>query len=1019
MWKNKNLSFLTIIILLFGYSSLYAQGKGQIKGVVTDSISHQVMGGVNVGLLGTSLGAATDLNGKYTINPVPVGTYTLIASYVGYKSYKTKVTVKRGQVLKLNIKLQQETIQGQEVVVSVQAEGQRQAINQQLQSDKIVNVVSQAKIQSLPDFNAAASIGRLPGVSTQKSSGEANKVVIRGMAPQYNAINVDGIRLSSTSSDRSVDLTMVSPYMIKTISVYKSLTPDMNGNVIGGTVNMELREAPKKPHLSMMWQEGYTQKDNSYGNYRGVLSGSKRFFHNKLGVYALVNAESYDRNADNLNAGYEIANTNINSETGYPPVRVTGVTLNRHIENKKRYGANLILDYKLPKGSIKAVNMFARIRSDYTNYDQFLNYKNTEMTWNLNHGIHVIDQQVNDLKFNYDLGFMTVDLSASYTSATNNLNNSPQFNFHQTGGTPIGNAVPPDTPPDSIYSNGNVTYLGNKPQGQLNDVLESVSLNTTDYKDAKFDYHANFKIPFNLGTSLGGFLKFGGQYNRRTITNDQANPNAALNGGVNSGGGSPSIQYLMMQGISNNFGLQPNNNGLFPMSEFVSTNQSLYDSFLGNKYAEFYYAAQAPMLYNIVNYIRSDSAFYARHASATQPGGWFDSQYEELANDYTYHNDYSAAYIMSKIKFHNGMIVGGVRYEKVKFDYNAWIAENARNPQSQYKDMLDTTATEGNSYMLPMVQMKYSPFHWMDIRYSYTQSLARVNFNQLSPKFTLGYTLDNVNAGNPKLKPARAYNQDFALTFHANKLGLLTIDAYYKKVKGFAYNASYRLNYATQEAGFDSLSHYQVTTHYVDKNTHKPGTTLISPDPSKRITASRPINNPYEATVKGIELDFQTNLWYLPHPLDGTVLGINYSHIKSETRYPYFPPERTIPGTRPPKLVFVDTSRTGRLIDQPNDILNAYIGYDYKGFSGRLSFSFQGNSVRSIASVPVADGFVKNYFEIDCSARQKLPFMGGELFLDISNLNNEKNVAAQPSINGVTSIQNYGMTANLGVRFRY
>jgi len=68
-----------------------------------------------------------------------------------------------------------------------------QAINEQLSSNSIVNVVSEAKIQELPDFNAAEAIGRLPGVSTLRSSGEANKIVIRGLAPEFNLVSIDGI----------------------------------------------------------------------------------------------------------------------------------------------------------------------------------------------------------------------------------------------------------------------------------------------------------------------------------------------------------------------------------------------------------------------------------------------------------------------------------------------------------------------------------------------------------------------------------------------------------------------------------------------------------------------------------------------------------------------------------------------------------------------------------------------------------------------------------------------------------
>ena len=152
--------------------------------------------------------------------------------------------------------------------------------------------------------------------------------------------------------------------MIRMISVYKSLTPDMNANSIGGTVNMELREAPPDLHYDLLYQQGFTAKSNTYGNYRGIASGSYRFFNNKLGAYALFNIESYDRNSDNFEAGYDITagQADVDPVTGYRPVEVNTVTFNRHIETRKRYGGNLILDYALTHGSIKLTNLVARIK---------------------------------------------------------------------------------------------------------------------------------------------------------------------------------------------------------------------------------------------------------------------------------------------------------------------------------------------------------------------------------------------------------------------------------------------------------------------------------------------------------------------------------------------------------------------------------------------------------------------------------------------------------------------------------
>jgi hypothetical protein len=179
------------------------------------------------------------------------------------------------------------------------------------------------------------------------------------------------------------------------------------------------------------------------------------------------------------------------------------------------------------------------------------------------------------------------------------------------------------------------------------------------------------------------------------------------------------------------------------------------------------------------------------------------------------------------------------------------------------------------------------------------------------------------------------------------------------------------------------------------------------------------INSPYPAYVKGLELDFQTRFWYLPYGLDGVVLGINYTMVESDATYPVrddttlYPPR-----PQPPYTYAYNRTRSGRLIYQPNDILNAYIGYELRGFSARVSFLFQGNSVSNIGAFPEYDGYTKDYFRVDASARQTLPYWGMEIYLDIVNINNRKNYAAQRSIDGFTNVKHYGMIANLGLRFR-
>jgi hypothetical protein len=233
-------------------------------------------------------------------------------------------------------------------------------------------------------------------------------------------------------------------------------------------------------------------------------------------------------------------------------------------------------------------------------------------------------------------------------------------------------------------------------------------------------------------------------------------------------------------------------------------------------------------------------------------------------------------------------------------------------------------------------------------------------------------------------------------------VGLLSLGAFYKEVTNFTFYTQYALH-RVATPGLDSVMSYIVRTGN--------GTTY----PNDGAQLYTYVNSPYKAFIRGFEIDLQTRLWYLPEPLNGIVLGVNYTHIASSATYPWR--DDISLRTRPVRVITIDSTRTGRLLNQPDDVLNAYIGYDYEGFSARLSFLFQGNSVNNIGAFAEQDGFTKDYFRMDASVRQKLPWAGLLVFLDVNNLNNRKNEAAQASINGFTSQQYYGLTANLGIRF--
>ncbi len=239
-----NLKTVFFLLCFFQTSLVFAGGHGTISGSVKDGSTGNSLPGARVFLVGTAMESSTNLDGEYKIFRVPPSTYTLRIIFIGYKQKEMEVQVLPGESKKANIELDFDIIKHETVTITTQAEGQVAVINQQLSSNTITNVVSAERIIALPDANPGESVGRLPGIFIKRSGGEANKIVIRGLAPTYNSITIDGERIPATDlNDRSVDLNIISLENLAGIEVTKALTADKDADAFGGVVDFKLGSA--------------------------------------------------------------------------------------------------------------------------------------------------------------------------------------------------------------------------------------------------------------------------------------------------------------------------------------------------------------------------------------------------------------------------------------------------------------------------------------------------------------------------------------------------------------------------------------------------------------------------------------------------------------------------------------------------------------------------------------------------------------------------------------------------------
>jgi hypothetical protein len=177
----KNPLKLFALILLCSTTLLFGQNRSQVRinGKITDATTGEVLPGVNVLVQGTLTGTISEVDGRYSVL-VTGSESVLVYSFIGYVSQ----TVTVGTQSSIDIALAPDIKTLGEVVITAQGRGQKQAVQQQINSNTIKNVVAPDRLQENPDANATEAIGRLPGISVIRSGGEGTGLMIRGVEPR-------------------------------------------------------------------------------------------------------------------------------------------------------------------------------------------------------------------------------------------------------------------------------------------------------------------------------------------------------------------------------------------------------------------------------------------------------------------------------------------------------------------------------------------------------------------------------------------------------------------------------------------------------------------------------------------------------------------------------------------------------------------------------------------------------------------------------------------------------------------
>lgn len=956
------------------------QATGEIRGKVVDAQAGDPLPGANVLLKGTSIGASTDLSGKYSITDIPPGSYTIRVSYIGYKTRNVAVELISGEKLDLDLKLRPVGVSGKEVVVTAQASGQNAAINEQLSSKNIVSVVSAARIRQLPDANAAESVGRLPGVYLLRSGGEGYAVSIRGLQPKYNEVMIDGVQIPSNStSDRSVNMSMISSDVLSGIEVYKTVTPDMDAAVLGGVVNFQLRKAHRTatgaPEINLSAQGGYDNLQNAYNDYKLSADVGDRFFNDRFGVLAQIIVENLNLTSDNLGAGYGLLTFNY----GQPnQTQLNNLSLTYYPRSKRRYDGTITMDYKLPHGEIDLMNFFSASDMSTQTRSQSYDLNNSDITYTAGSSYNPLNVIMNLLDFkqrilNFDMDFR---LSHSYTENITPDNWSATFNQSSAGIS----SIPRGENPQLIYKAASAkTNLQQM-------FLSNISTSNDFFSNRDLTASLDLKREFTISNLVSGTLKFGGMFRYTHVSY-----------GYNTGSGS--MYYLTdqtaRQAVLNAYPWMtqsPYNltSGLpFPIAIFSDPSFN-YGTFLSGAYT-MGLPANLGLISRVINTVIDST----RGQPAVDTGPYTPNVYSSGASNYSGNEYRSAGYVMATVKIGPEVtLIPGVRYQALETSYSAsqYFDAGAHNPYPSPLPHLDTTMNQYHGYWLPDIILMYRPFSWGALRLGYTNTLSYPDRTQLTPRIDVNSTTKSVTWNNVALKPARSQNYDLALSLYDNSIGLISIDGFLKQIDNLIFNSGGV--FITNPAEYSGLPSY-----------------------TRGYFLSSAINNPYRVNLWGTEVGWETHFWYLPGPLNGLVFNINYTHIFSGATYPYVV---THPGSYPTYITtYVDTSYSSRLIDQPDNIVNLSLGYDYQRFSAVVSMIYQANVFSGTNFWPELRSNKAKYLRWDMTLRQGLPWPGLSVYCNLIDLNSEPDIYVIQANNFPTSEEAYGMTAELGIRWSF
>lgn len=727
--KKNTLKKYSKIFLFFLLSFIHS--NAQISGKVIDKISGQPIIGASIKIVPSLLETSSGFDGSYFFKKIVLGNYTIVCTYIGYETIEQPVKLIDNKIT-INFSLVEKQNELDEVVIfsNTDKESEKYSLKREKNSENVINTIGAKTIELLPDITTAGVLQRISGVSLERNStGEARYAIIRGMDQRYNYTLVNGIKIPSPDNKyRYVPMDMFPSDLLERLDVIKAPTPDMEGDAIGGAMNLVMKNAKDKLSVQANLGSGFSQLfiDRNYSNFdKSVINNNSPSDLHGSNYSATPNDFTYK------NFDYKTNKLPINS--------VGGISISDRFGKKKQFGAVVSASYQNTFKGSNNVWFKPENQPAPGNVPAFTDYYNRKYNSNIfRYGLHSkLDYIINSKN---KLSFYTVYLK------------SEEAQFRQTIDTSLSIGR-------SGVGTGN-TYKSYRSRMQK----QSIYNNTLQGENR---LTKNFKLDWSAVYSYA-----------KSETPDWSEYQTVQQVGYDIN----HVQYATPEVLNTPFyriWTKNSDRDYAGYLNFLYKNR-IFDKTLDWKFGGMYRDKLRENFYNqwdlipktsstgepvTFNGVLSPDLFTFNGTSAAQGSPLNPLNYTATEKIY-------ALYIQANINFSDKLsILAGVRYEHTE---QGW--KTAQDPTVSYGAIGKVPYGD----FLPSIHVKYRLSSNKNLRLSYFSAINRPGYFEYIP-FTIND--DNFSlSGNPNLKHATSNNLDFRYEVFPNGLDVLLLGAFYKNI---------------------------------------------------------------------------------------------------------------------------------------------------------------------------------------------------------------------------------------------